>query len=122
MNKKAQGLPINTVILIAIGLLILVLFIVFVLGGFKGFGSSTNPNSAALQAYATDCNTACSTAATSNNPSAWCSYSNNNIGSVEYSCGNVSNGAQTSCRLNNGTDEHWYSSAGGANCGHAAGT
>ena len=39
-NNKAQGLPINTIILIAVGLLILVLFITFVLGGFKGLGGS----------------------------------------------------------------------------------
>ena len=38
LNRKAQGLPINTIILIAIGLLILVLLITFVLGGFKGLG------------------------------------------------------------------------------------
>ena len=118
MNKKAQGLPINTVILIAIGLLILVLFIVFVLGGFKGFGSATNPNSAALQAYANNCNAACSEASASDNPSAWCSYSNNDATGVEYSCGNVSYGAQISCKLYNGTVEHWYASSGGANCGH----
>ncbi|MCL5009447.1 MAG: hypothetical protein M1433_00470 [Candidatus Parvarchaeota archaeon] len=108
-GSKGQGLPINTIILIAIGLLILVLFITFVLNGFKGIGGSTNPNAQAQQAFASNCQTACSESAASNNPAQWCSYPNDTIGGTLFSCGNVPGGT-TSCRLDNGTTFYWGSS------------
>ncbi len=56
-NKKAQGLPINTIILIAIGLLILVLLVTFVLGGFKGLGGGASTSSSAISAFEAQCQT-----------------------------------------------------------------
>ncbi len=109
-NRKAQGLPINTIILIAIGLLILVLFITFVLGGFKGVGGATSPNTQAVQAFAANCQTSCSEAATASNPASWCSYPNDTIGGTTYSCGNVPGGTP-SCSLDNGTTMSWTSTS-----------
>ncbi|MCW1292192.1 MAG: hypothetical protein QXV12_02055 [Candidatus Rehaiarchaeum fermentans] len=52
----SQGLPINTIILIAIGVLILVLLVVFVLGGFKGLGAAKPASfSAFVQTCSSDC-------------------------------------------------------------------
>ncbi len=101
MSKRAQGLPINTIILIAIGLLILVLFITFVLGGFKGVGGATNPNAAAEQAFAGQCSTACSEATTGGTLATWCAYPNSSItnsAGAPYSCGTVPGGT-SSCTV-----------------------
>ncbi len=110
-NRKAQGLPINTIILIAIGLLILVLFITFVLGGFKGVGGATSPDTQAIQAFAANCQTSCSEAATANNPASWCSYPNETIGGTAYSCGSVNSGSQSTCSLDNGSTVSWTSAS-----------
>ncbi|EEZ92725.1 MAG: hypothetical protein BJBARM4_0666 [Candidatus Parvarchaeum acidiphilum ARMAN-4] len=73
-NKKAQGLPINTIILIAIGLLILVLLVTFVLGGFKGLGGGASTSSSAISAFEAQCQTTASSAASSGSfPYGWCS-------------------------------------------------
>jgi hypothetical protein len=67
MKIRGQGLPINTVILIAIGLLILILLVVFSLGGFKGLGAAKPQSFSAFQA---DCQSACSALQSSNSISA----------------------------------------------------
>jgi hypothetical protein len=101
--NKAQGLPINTIILIAIGLLILVLFITFVLGGFKGIGGATNPNQQALQAFYGTCSSTCATDASANTyPSNWCS-SSTIVGGATYYCYNQTGGiynAPVTCNYN----------------------
>ncbi len=95
-NNKAQGLPINTIILIAVGLLILVLFITFVLGGFKGLGGATNPNSQAMSAFSGSCQSYCSQASVSGSfPYEFCS-STTIIGGSTYTCTNQTAGP-TSC-------------------------
>ncbi len=74
LNRKAQGLPINTIILIAVGLLILVLLITFVLGGFKGLGGGASTSSSAVSAFETECQTTASSAASAGSfPYGWCS-------------------------------------------------
>lgn len=95
LNKKAQGLPINTIILIAIGLLILVLFIVFVLGGFNGLAGGTSSSASSLQAFYSQCSTYCATAQSSGSayPTDWCTTTtviNNEV----YHCYNQSEGTQ----------------------------
>ncbi|MGC8533247.1 MAG: hypothetical protein ACP5MV_01285 [Candidatus Parvarchaeum sp.] len=71
-NKRAQGLPINTIILIAVGLLILVLLITFVLGGFKGLGAAS-PSSSTLSAFSSTCSTYSTTVPASLGFQQWCS-------------------------------------------------
>jgi uncharacterized protein (UPF0333 family) len=74
LNKKAQGLPINTIILIAVGLLILVLLVTFVLGGFKGLGGGASTSSSAISAFEAQCQTTASSASSSGSfPYSWCS-------------------------------------------------
>lgn len=97
--KKAQGLPINTIILIAIGLLILVLFITFVLGGFSGISGGTNPNAQAEAAFAQNCNTYCTESQSTGNSASWCTYPNTTIGGTAYSCATVPGGSST-CTIN----------------------
>lgn len=109
LGSKGQGLPINTIILIAIGLLILVLFITFVLGGFKGIGGATNPNAQAEQAFAGNCQTTCAESSAVNNPAQWCSYPSDTIGGTTYTCATVPGGT-SSCALSNGTTVYWNSS------------
>ncbi len=116
LSSKGQGLPINTIILIAIGLLILVLFITFVLGGFKGIGGATNPNTQAEQAFAANCQTACSESSAVNNPAQWCTYPNDTISGTTWSCGTVPGGT-SSCVLNNGTTVAWSITGTIPNCG-----
>ncbi len=73
-GKSAQGLPINTIILIAVGLLILVLLVTFVLGGFKGLGGGASASNSAITAFETQCSTTASSAASSGSfPYGWCS-------------------------------------------------
>ncbi|MCL4376439.1 hypothetical protein M1558_03035, partial [Candidatus Parvarchaeota archaeon] len=72
LNRKAQGLPINTIILIAVGLLILVLLITFVLGGFKGLGAAS-PSSSTLSTFSSTCSTYSTTAPASLGFQQWCS-------------------------------------------------
>ncbi|MCL4398399.1 MAG: hypothetical protein M1322_02385 [Candidatus Parvarchaeota archaeon] len=107
LNRKAQGLPINTIILIAIGLLILVLLITFVLGGFKGLGAAS-PSSSTLSAFSATCSTYSSTTPSSLGFQEWCSDSiPNPSGSGVYHCYSnlaVSPGTNTSSIvLSNGT-------------------
>ena len=71
LNKKAQGLPINTIILIAVGLLILILLITFVLGGFKGLGAAS-PSSSTLSTFSATCSTYATTEPVSFALSEWC--------------------------------------------------
>ncbi len=74
LSKKAQGLPINTIILIAVGLLILVLLVTFVLGGFKGLGGGASTSSSSISAFESQCQTTASSAASSGSfPYSWCS-------------------------------------------------
>ena len=95
LNKKGQGLPINTIILIAVGLLILILFITFLLGGFKGLSGATNPNAQAMSAFFGSCQSYCATASVSGNfPYEFCS-STTVIGGSTYSCTNQSAGPHT---------------------------
>lgn len=102
MNKKGQGLPINTIILIAIGLLVLVLFITFILGGFKGLAPVTTSNG--LSAFEAECNSYCTEAAGANSPVLWCSYSATVNSIPNYHCYNSSLGnTGTTCTLNNGS-------------------
>lgn len=54
---RSQGLPINTIILIAIGVLILILLVVFSLGGFRGLGTA-KPDT--LAAAVSQCQSYCS--------------------------------------------------------------
>ena len=86
LNRKAQGLPINTIILIAIGLLILVLLITFVLGGFKGLGAAS-PSSSTLSTFSSTCSTYSTTAPASLGFQQWCSDTiANPSGSGVYHC------------------------------------
>ena len=86
LNKKAQGLPINTIILIAVGLLILVLLITFVLGGFKGLGAAS-PSSSALSTFSSTCSTYSTTVPASLGFSNWCTDTQPNpSGSGVYHC------------------------------------
>ncbi len=74
LNRKAQGLPINTIILIAVGLLILVLLVTFVLGGFKGLSGGASSGNSAVSAFEAQCQTTASSAASSGSfPYGWCS-------------------------------------------------
>lgn len=93
LSNKAQGLPINTIILIAIGLLILVLFITFVLGGFKGFGV-TNSNSQSLATLTQECSTACTTDQGSGGayPTQWCSQTGTLANGTTLSCDKILTG------------------------------
>ncbi len=85
-NRKAQGLPINTIILIAVGLLILVLLITFVLGGFKGLGAAS-PSSSTLSAFSATCSTYSTTTPASLGFQQWCSHTvANPSGSGVYNC------------------------------------
>ncbi len=111
-NNKGQGLPINTIILIAVGLLILVLMIVFVTGGFKGLAPVTG-SSSSLSAFQGECSSYC---AGSSYPATWCT-SNTVIGGVYYACSNstpTATGYQT-CTLNlaNGSAGTWKYAAVG---------
>ncbi|HDQ59993.1 MAG TPA: hypothetical protein ENN30_02255 [Candidatus Woesearchaeota archaeon] len=56
MNKKAQGLPINFIILIALAVLVLVLVGMFFFGGFTSGSSSVG-----TQAAINNCNSRCLT-------------------------------------------------------------
>lgn len=86
LNRKAQGLPINTIILIAIGLLILVLLITFVLGGFKGLGAAS-PSNSALSTFSATCSTYSTTVPSSLGFSEWCRYTvANPSGPGVYNC------------------------------------
>ncbi|EFD92413.1 MAG: hypothetical protein CSMARM5_0086 [Candidatus Parvarchaeum acidophilus ARMAN-5_'5-way FS'] len=81
---KAQGLPINTIILIAVGILILVLLITFVLGGFKAL-SPVTPSS--LSSFSTQCSTYSTTVPASLGESEWCSLTTPNpSGAGTYHC------------------------------------
>jgi FlaG/FlaF family flagellin (archaellin) len=85
-NRKAQGLPINTIILIAVGLLILVLLITFVLGGFKGLGAAS-PSSSTLSAFSSTCSTYSTVTPASLGFQEWCSQVvANPSGSGTYHC------------------------------------
>ncbi|MCL5101439.1 MAG: hypothetical protein M1348_02410 [Candidatus Parvarchaeota archaeon] len=100
--KKAQGLPINTIILIAIGLLILVLFITFVLGGFGTLGSGTGGGSQALAAFQTQCQTYCTDAQqTLSTPTQWCSATDR-ISNTLYNCANTTS-IGVSCKIGSKT-------------------
>ena len=55
MNKKAQGLPLNFIVLAAIAILILILVVGFVIGGGTSISRSISPNAA--RQY---CESACS--------------------------------------------------------------
>ncbi len=83
-NKRAQGLPINTIILIAVGLLILVLFIVFLLGGFGSLGGAkSNP----YASFSSSCQSACSTdqlSGGSGEPASFCSLNTTINGATTY--------------------------------------
>lgn len=94
LNRKAQGLPINTIILIAIGLLILVLFITFVLGGFKGIGGGTNPTTQAMSSFGAQCTTYCSEATPGQVPYQFCGATTS-INGVLYTCLNQTAAQQT---------------------------
>ncbi|MCL4397052.1 hypothetical protein M1494_01765 [Candidatus Parvarchaeota archaeon] len=114
LNRKAQGLPINTIILIAVGLLILVLLITFVLGGFKGLGA-VSPSSSTLSAFSSTCSTYSTVVPASLGFQEWCSDSiANPSGSGTYHCFSnlaVAPGTNTSViSLSNGT------SMGYSNC------
>jgi len=109
LNRKGQGLPINTIILIAVGLLILVLLITFVLGGFKGLGAAS-PSSSTLSAFQSTCSSY-STISSSLGLAEWCRDTvPNPSGSGVYNCYSVlsdSPGAlnpnSTTIVLSNGT-------------------
>jgi hypothetical protein len=99
-NKKGQGLPINTIILIAIGLLILVLFITFVLGGFSGLTGTTSNS---LSGFIATCSSSCSTAqAEGVYPQAWCDATASSGGKV-YNCANATSGGATCAVTISGT-------------------
>ncbi len=102
-NKRAQGLPINTIILIAVGLLILVLFIVFVTGGFSALSPATNSTSQAMQAFGSQCTTQCSEATPGQTPFSFCS-STTVISGKTYSCSNQTS-AQQWCEV---SSEYYY--------------
>ncbi|MCL5016796.1 MAG: hypothetical protein M1441_01485 [Candidatus Parvarchaeota archaeon] len=104
ISKKGQGLPINTIILIAIGLLVLVLFITFILGGFKGLAPVTGSSSSSLSTFETQCSTYCAEAASSNTPNIWCGYAATVGSTSNYHCYNSTLGnTGTSCTLDNGS-------------------
>ena len=85
-SKKAQGLPINTIILIAVGLLILVLLITFLLGGFKGLGAAS-PSSSTLSTFSATCSTYSTVVPASLGFADWCQYTiANPSGSGVYNC------------------------------------
>ena len=107
-NNKAQGLPINTIILIAVGLLILVLMIVFVTGGFKGLAPATS--NSGLSTYQSECSTYCSQAqSTSQPPQQFCYNSPTVIGGAYYVCPNSTSVSTPSCTvaLTNGSTLTW---------------
>ncbi|MGC8516523.1 MAG: hypothetical protein ACP5MT_01335 [Candidatus Acidifodinimicrobium sp.] len=119
-NAKGQGLPINTIILIAVGLLILVLMIVFVTGGFKGLAPVTS-SSSSLSSFQGLCNSYCSG---SSYPDTWCT-SNTVIGGVYYTCSNstrTATGFQTcTITLENGSIGTWgYAAVGPTTGNHCA--
>lgn len=109
-GRKAQGLPINTIILIAVGLLILVLLITFVLGGFKGLGAAS-PSSSAISAFSSTCSEYDITTPASLAFSDWCSnVLPNPSGPGTYYCYSdfsvapgASNSNDTTIVLSNGT-------------------
>lgn len=110
MQRKAQGLPINTIILIAIGLLILVIVVLFVTRGFGSLGSSTSSTSYTYSSFYQQCQTLCQTAASTNSvPTSYCSYKQtltSPSGKSElYNCYNITtvSGGNDYCMLNNGT-------------------
>ena len=112
-NNKGQGLPINTIILIAVGLLILVLMIVFVTGGFKSFASATGgTGGSALSAFQGECNSYCSSATGSSYPTQWCTTSTPINGKL-YTCPNATGSPQVcSFVLGNGSTGTWTYNAG----------
>ncbi len=86
LEKRAQGLPINTIILIAVGLLILVLLITFVLGGFKGLGAAS-PASSTLSTFSATCSSYATVVPASLGFSDWCTDAvANPSGSGVYHC------------------------------------
>jgi len=107
LNRKGQGLPINTIILIAVGLLILVLLITFVLGGFKGLGAAS-PSSSTLSAFQSTCSSY-STISSSLGLAEWCRDTvPNPSGSGVYHCYSVLSDSpgvsnSTTIVLSNGT-------------------
>ncbi len=124
LNRKGQGLPINTIILIAVGLLILVLMITFVLGGFKGLGVAS-PSSSTLSTFAS---ATCNPQATDPTPSlafsTWCSSTvANPSGPGVYHCYSdlslpPNNPSQntTTITLSNGTTVGYSSAQASVNC------
>ncbi|MEM3190524.1 MAG: hypothetical protein QXU98_10355 [Candidatus Parvarchaeota archaeon] len=107
--RIGQGLPINTIILIAVGLLILVLMIVFVTGGFKSVGAATSSNTG-LSDFQSECTTYCTDAGASY-PYTWCT-THTVIGGTYYACSNAT-GPSTTCTVNlaNGSTGVWGYSA-----------
>ena len=112
-NNKGQGLPINTIILIAVGLLILVLMIVFVTGGFKGLAPATTNNG--LSTYQSECSTYCSEAqSTGQLPEQFCYNSPVVIAGTYYVCpnstttlGSLNPTPSCTVSLTNGTTLTW---------------
>ncbi|MCL4399268.1 hypothetical protein M1293_02045 [Candidatus Parvarchaeota archaeon] len=104
LNKMGQGLPINTIILIAIGLLILVFFITFAVGGFKGLGAGASPSSSALSSFYATCDSYCTGSAATSNVAFWCT-DHQTIGASTYYCGNQTNtlGKAMGCNFNGST-------------------
>ena len=121
LNRKGQGLPINTIILIAVGLLILVLMITFVLGGFKGLGAAS-PSSSTLSSFSATCSTYGTTVPASLGLSDWCSYTvANPSGPGVYHCYSdlsASPGTNTgSIVLSNGTTAVYSATSSGYSSG-----
>lgn len=105
LNKMGQGLPINTIILIAIGLLILVFFITFAVGGFKGLGAGASPSSSALSSFYSTCDSYCTGSAATSNVAFWCT-DHQTIGASTYYCGfqkNTLGNAYVGCNFNGST-------------------
>ncbi len=121
MQKRGQGLPINTIILIAIGLLILVVVVLFVTRGFGSLGGATSTtSSSAATAFYGECQNLCQSAASANNvPVSYCTTTDTLTGpsgkSVLYTCSNITavTGGNTGCTLNNGTTFYSYSGTNG---------
>ena len=120
INAKGQGLPINTIILIAVGLLILVLMIVFVTGGFKGLAPATSNNG--LSTYQSECTSYCSEAqSTGQPPQQFCYNPPVVVTGTYYVCTNASLGPAASCTVNlaNGSTYTWsYAPKNSANYGY----
>ncbi len=123
MQRKAQGLPINTIILIAIGLLILVVLVLFVTKSFAGLGASTSTSGTAASAFEGQCSNACATASSSNTvPLQFCTQTDTIAASngkpTLYTCSNITTvtAGSNGCQLQNGTTFYSYQSPSGLTC------